>query len=94
MLQVVLPDVVREVLLGGLGGSPATSEATSGAGSVCTASPGNEQACDFSRVVLASTEDVWRGHFANGALPSYGAKAGAYVEPTLVGGKTRTHPEQ
>jgi predicted metalloprotease len=79
----VLPDAVRQQLLGALTGSAATSEGTPGA-SVCTASAENGQACDFSRVVLASTEDVWRGHFASGALPSYGRAVGSYVEPTLV----------
>jgi predicted metalloprotease len=55
-----------------------------GSSSVCQASPGNGAACDFSRVVLASTEDVWAPIFAQGAMPSYDAAPGAYQNPTLV----------
>jgi predicted metalloprotease len=55
-----------------------------GSTSVCQASAENGAACDFSRVVLASTEDVWAPIFAQGALPSYGASPGAYQNPTLV----------
>ena len=55
-----------------------------GAGSVCQASQANGAACDFSRVVLASTEDVWTPLFERGALPSYGSPPGAYRHPTLV----------
>jgi predicted metalloprotease len=53
---------------------------------VCDASAENAAACDFSRVVLASTEDVWRAQFQNRALPSYAGQAppGAYALPTLV----------
>jgi predicted metalloprotease len=56
----------------------------SGAGSVCQASASNGKACDFSRVVLASTEDTWSAKFQSGALPTYGTAAGAYQQPTLV----------
>src|SRR5512147_1364758 len=51
----VLPSSVTQQLLGVQGGAPGAS----GGGSVCEASPSNGKACDFSRVVLASTEDVW-----------------------------------
>jgi len=79
-----LPSGLKHELLGALtgGGPGATSEA--GAGSVCDASQANGEACDFSRVVLASTEDVWTQQFERGALPSYGAAPGAYRRPTLV----------
>jgi len=69
---------MRAPLLGmvGLGGGEVQS-----AGSVCETAT---EACDFSRAVLGSTEDVWRRQFEQRALPSYGAQAGAYQEPTLV----------
>jgi uncharacterized protein len=67
-------------LVGGSGESQGTSP--SGAPGACALSKTNEQACDFSRVVLASTEDVWSERFAQGALPS--TKVGQYVKPTLV----------
>jgi predicted metalloprotease len=56
---------------------------TSGA-SVCQASQENGAACDFSRAVLGSTEDVWTPIFERRALPSYGGSPGAYQHPTLV----------
>ncbi len=80
----VLPAGVKQELLGALtGGGQGTSSAP-GAGSVCDASQANGAACDFSRVVLASTEDVWTQQFARGALPNYGSAPGAYRHPTLV----------
>lgn len=64
-------------LLGiGGGGQVAQSE-----GSVCET---EAQACDFSRTILASTEDVWTAQFAQGRLPNYGRQPGAYQHPTLV----------
>jgi uncharacterized protein len=74
-----LPAGVKEQVSSGEGaaGEP-------GSGSVCQASPANSAACDFSRVVLASTEDVWAPIFAQRAMPSYGAAPGAYQNPTLV----------
>jgi hypothetical protein len=53
-------------------------------GSTCAASPAFGKACDFSRVVLASTEDVWAGDFEKGAVPDYGRRVPAYRNPTLV----------
>jgi len=80
----VLPAGIKQELLGALtgGGQGALSEP--GAGSVCEASPANGAACDFSRVVLASTEDVWTPMFERGTLPRYGSPPGAYRPPTLV----------
>jgi Putative neutral zinc metallopeptidase len=80
----VLPAGLKHELLGVLtgGGQGAASEA--GAGSVCDASQANGAASDFSRVVLASTEDVWTQQFERGALPNYGGAPGAYRHPTLV----------
>jgi|SRR5690554_1449369 len=72
------PSSVKQSLLGG------GSVATQGQGSVCEASPGNAAACDFSRAVLASTEDTWTQHFQAGDLPDYGQNPGAYQLPTLV----------
>lgn len=71
----LLPDGMRQALLGG-GESGAGA---GGSGSACTQ---NAAACDFSRAVLGSTEDVWRAQFAEGRLP--GGARGAYREPTLV----------
>jgi hypothetical protein len=72
---------MRPALMGalGIGGGDVQS-----AGSVCDASPDNAQACDFSRAVLGSTEDVWAAQFSEGRLPNYGAGAGPYAAPTLV----------
>jgi predicted metalloprotease len=79
----VLPAGLKQELLGALMGGGAGGPSTSG-GSVCEASPANGEACDFSRAVLASTEDVWTQQFARGALPNYGSAPGAYRHPTLV----------
>jgi len=83
----VLPASVRQLLLGAVTGSSATS--SSGAdgassSSVCKASAGNDAACDFSRAVLGSTEDAWTAQFQKGALPRYGRPPGAYQPPTLA----------
>jgi len=80
-----LPNVLKQQLLGLLGGGGAAQPAQSGAGTVCAASATNGKACDFSRVVLASTEDVWKPIFSQGRLPKYGGAApAAYQDPTLV----------
>lgn len=77
--------VFSAVLGGSPGGGGASGAATAGGDSVCSASSSNAAACDFSRVVLASTEDVWTAQFAQGRLPTYGGAAvGAYPAPTLV----------
>jgi uncharacterized protein len=81
----VLPSALKQQLFGALtGGGQGATEGAQGAGSVCTTSPGNEKACDFSRVVLASTEDVWTTQFQGSRLPSYSQQPGAYAQPTLV----------
>jgi len=67
------PDSVRQAVLGGGTSSGA------GTGSACDA---NTAACDFSRAVLGSTEDVWRAEFTAGRLP--GSPQGGYRDPTLV----------
>src|SRR6185295_12354290 len=79
----LLPSTLRQQLLGALSGGAASSEeGAPGVGSACKASPANEKACDFSRVVLASTEDVWTSQFQRGALPKYRGAPGAYPAPT------------
>jgi len=80
----VLPAGLKQELLGALTGGGEAAVSTPGAGSVCDASQANGAACDFSRVVLASTEDVWTQKFERGALPNYGSAPGAYQHPTLV----------
>ena len=76
------PASLKHAIFGGLSGD---QSAGSGVGSsVCAASPDFGRACDFSRVVLASTEDVWSGEFKKGALPDYGRSVSAYRNPTLV----------
>jgi len=80
---LVMPSGIRQQLLGALTGGEGASSAPR-AGSVCQASPANGAACDFSRAVLASTEDVWTPIFERGALPAYGSSPGAYQHPTLV----------
>ena len=79
----LLPSGVKQQLLGALAGGGRGASSAPGA-SVCKASPANGAACDFSRVVLASTEDVWTQKFQGGALPNYGTAPGAYRQPTLV----------
>jgi predicted metalloprotease len=82
---LVLPSGVKQQLLGALtGGSQGGGSSAPGAGSVCNASQANGAACDFSRAVLGSTEDVWTQKFQQGALPNYGRAPGAYQQPTLV----------
>jgi uncharacterized protein len=79
------PASVKQALLSALsGGSQGSGSSTSGTGSACQVSPANGKACDFSRAVLASTEDVWTAQFQQAALPRYGNAPGAYQEPTLV----------
>lgn len=79
------PPSVKSALLGLLtGGTQGSQGAQGSAGSACALSPANTQACDFSRVVLASTEDVWASQFSGGRLPSYGRASGTYQNPTLV----------
>ena len=79
-----LPSAIKQQLLGSLTGQPSSSQTAEGAGSVCQASASNGKACDFSRVVLASTEDTWNAKFQSGALPNYGSRPAAYQQPTLV----------
>ena len=81
---VLMPAGLKEQILGALTGSGEGASSESGAASVCEASQANGAACDFSRVVLASTEDVWTPLFARGALPAYGSSPSAYRHPTLV----------
>jgi predicted metalloprotease len=74
------PPSIKQAVFGALfGGVP--GEQTQGAGSVCET---QAQACDFSRAVLGSTEDVWASQFQQGRLPNYGVAPGAYRNPTLV----------
>jgi uncharacterized protein len=82
---LVLPASIKQQLLGALsGGGSAPQGSGQGAGSVCQASAENGKACDFSRVVLGSTEDVWKPLFQSGALPRYGSAPSAYQDPVLV----------
>jgi predicted metalloprotease len=76
------PPGIKNAIFGALlGGVPGQTQAQ-GEGSACEA---NAQACDFSRAVLGSTEDVWAGQFQQGRLPRYNnAQPGAYQNPTLV----------
>jgi predicted metalloprotease len=80
----VLPTRLKQEILGALTGGGQGELSESGAGSVCNASPTNDAACKFSRVVLASTEDVWTPLFEREALPNYGSPPGAYRHPTLA----------
>ncbi len=81
---LMMPAALKQEILGALTGSGAGPASAPGAASVCQSSPANGAACDFSRVVLASTEDVWTPLFARGALPAYASTPGAYRHPTLV----------
>jgi predicted metalloprotease len=82
---LVLPSGVKQAILNSLMGGSETALSEPGAGgAACEASPTNVAACDFSRAVLASTEDVWTPVFQSGALPNYGNRPGAYRHPTLA----------
>ena len=80
----VMPAGLRQELLGALTGGGQEGLSTAAGASVCDASQANGAACDFSRVVLGSTEDVWTQQFARGALPNYGNAPSTYQHPTLV----------
>lgn len=76
------PTGLKSALLNAVSGGGGGGEAQSGGPGACSASEANAQACDFSRAVLASTEDVWAERFAQGALP--GSGPAEYARPTLV----------
>jgi predicted metalloprotease len=85
LVYFVAPAGVKDMLMRALGGGvPSSGQSGAAAGSVCQASAENGKACDFSRAVLASTEDAWRAQFQAGALPKYRTEPGAYQEPTLA----------
>lgn len=76
------PPGIKNAVFGALlGGVPGQTQ-TQGEGNVCEGEAA--QACDFSRVVLGSTEDVWASQFQQGRLPNYNVQPGAYQNPTLV----------
>ena len=78
-VYLVAPSSVKQSLIGG-------QQVTTGSGGkVCSASPKNAAACDFSRAVLASTEDVWSQKFKAGQMLDYGKKVPTtYAMPKLV----------
>ena len=80
------PESIQRAVFGAVLGGPAPGTGAGASGdSACSASSTNAAACDFSRVVLASTEDVWSAQFAQGQLPTYaGASVSSYPPPTLV----------
>src|SRR5215468_2966192 len=85
-IYLFAPAGLKQAIRGMLSGDQsADRNAATGTGSsTCAASPAFGRACDFSRVVLASTEDVWAAEFKKGALPDYGRTVPAYRNPTLV----------
>ena len=77
------PFGIRDSIFGALTGQqPGQSESAS-TGSTCELSPEAGQACDFSRRILTSTEEVWQQQFQEGRLPNYGQGTVAYVDPKL-----------
>lgn len=82
-IYLFLPPSAQQMLMAQLTGGGTAPSAASGEGA-CELSVEHRNACDFSRVVLASTETVWAEKFQAGQLPDYGAPAAAYVDPTLV----------
>lgn len=78
---LLMPNVFQQMLVGG---GPQDPTPPADGGGACHLSSQNSHACDFSRVVLASTEDVWTAKFAAQALPDYGAPSQSYRPPTLV----------
>lgn len=81
---LVAPTSVKHVISGLLSGSDASSGSAGTGQSTCAASPENDKACHFSRVVLASTEEVWAAEFKGSRLPDYRQQHGPYVLPKLV----------
>ncbi len=84
VVYFLLPASLKQSVLAALTGGGAATPAAGSGWSVCQVSAGNGQACDFSRAVLASTEDVWAGEFQNGRLPQNDRSATRYEQPTLV----------
>lgn len=80
-IYLVAPKGVKTAMSQALGGGSSATSRAAGP-SACEASESNRSACDFSRVVLASTEDVWKAKFAQGELPD--GTRGTYELPTLV----------
>lgn len=80
----LLPSGVRSMLLSALTGEQAAQSSGGTVQSACQLSESNAQACDFSRAVLGSTEDVWASKFQSGQLPNYNKPLAAYQQPTLV----------
>jgi uncharacterized protein len=81
-IYFLAPTNIRNMVFGALfGGVPGQSQTVATEGSVCDS---YAEACDFSRAILGSTEDVWRVQFQQGRLPNYGVQIGPYQEPTLV----------
>jgi uncharacterized protein len=78
------PQSLKSTLMQALLGGGGQGEIQSGGTGACAVSEANAKACDFSRVVLASTEDVWTERFAQGALPGANPGPSEYVEPTLA----------
>jgi uncharacterized protein len=80
------PASVKQMLLSALTGGTASSGAPASGASkgACQVSASNDKACDFSRTVLASTEDVWDAQFAAGRLPRPARQASRYQPPTLA----------
>lgn len=83
---LVAPASIKQLIFGLLsGGTESAAPGDRGAGSTCAASPANTKACDFSRVVLASTEDVWTAELPRAAVLGPDRRdPGPYRPPTLV----------
>jgi predicted metalloprotease len=81
VVYFMAPNSLKSALAHAVSGG-GQGEVQSGGTSACSVSEANEKACDFSRVVLASTEDLWTERFSQGALPGKGP--GEYVKPTLA----------
>ncbi len=76
------PANIKNLVFGSLFGMTPGQSAVEATGAVCDA---HAQACDFSRAVLGSTEDVWNPQFQQSRVPTYGGTAvSAYQDPTLV----------
>ncbi|HVV33039.1 MAG TPA: neutral zinc metallopeptidase [Vitreimonas sp.] len=77
------PFGIRDAIFGAVTGSTGGGQVASGE-STCASSPEATQACDFSRRILTSTEEVWHDQFAQNRLPNYGQGTVQYVDPKLV----------
>jgi predicted metalloprotease len=83
-IYIFNPFHIRDAVFGSLSGGGVGGAPSGAVASTCDASTDNATACDFSRKVLTSTEEVWADQFRQNRLPNYGQGNVSYVDPVLV----------